>query len=184
MLLSPVLHEHPSHEGRTALLQLKGKRGKESSKGAKRAVFKPPPPEGAQTQQAKPLPSKSRRPMQSYVITVRFLLMFSTLLPGFLNPCLRFPHLRFVTTDLVSVANLPGDRCLPYVIKETKMVTITFPIPTTQIKLTFNEPDSVSPIFRTRILPQDSFPFLKKSSLLPTAAIALTLTEVCWEFDK
>lgn len=170
--------------GENCIITAEGEKGKRIFKGAKRAVFKPPPPEGAQTQQAKPLPSKSRRPMQSYVIRVRFLLMFSTLLTGFLNPCLRFPHLRFVTTDLVSVANLPGDRCLPYVIKATKMVTITFPIPTTQIKLTFNEPDNVSPIFRTRILPQDSFPFLKKSSLLPTAAIALTLAEVCWEFDK
>lgn len=55
-------------------------------------------------------------------------------------------------------------------IKETKMVTITFPIPTTQIKLTFNEPDSVSPIFRTRILPQDSFPFLKKKFSLANSS--------------
>lgn len=49
------------------------------------------------------------------------------------------PHLRFVATDLVAVAYLPGDRCLPYVIKAGKVVTVTFPIPTTQIKLTFNE---------------------------------------------
>lgn len=70
------------------IITAEGEKGKRIFKGAKRAVFKPPPPEGAQTQQAKPLPSKSRRPMQSYVIRVRFLLMFSTLLPGFLNPCL------------------------------------------------------------------------------------------------
>lgn len=70
---------------------------------------------------------------------------------------------------------------MPYWIKAGKVVTVTFPIPTTQIKLTLNEPYSISPIFKARVLFQDSY-FTRL--LLPTPDLALTLAEVCWELGK
>lgn len=79
----------------------------------------------------------------------QFLVCHLSLAAWFLQP---LTHLRFITTGLSPVANLSGDRCLPYMINMGKVVTITFPIPTAQIKLSAS--------------PTASHPFLKQGFCL------------------
>lgn len=149
--------QSPSQQ-RTALLWLKGK-GKTIFQRAKHTVFNHLLLKKHINTAREANPKKIQETPAKQCDWGQILVCLLSLAAWFLQP---LTHLRFVTTGLAPVASLPGDRCLPYMINMGMVVTITFPIPTVQIKL------SVSPTA--------FYPFLKQGSCL---RIFFFLMQVC-----
>lgn len=139
--------QSPSQQ-RTALLWLKGK-GKTIFQRAKHTVLNHLLLKKHINTAREANPKKIQETPAKQCDWGQILVCLLSLAAWFLQP---LTHLRFVTTGLAPVASLPGDRCLPYMINMGMVVTITFPIPTVQIKL------SVSPTA--------FYPFLKQGSCL------------------